>query len=554
MKGKQCWLSALAALAALALMAGCGKSSSTGSGKLATEQVMTIAWGAEPPSLDPGLATDTTSSNILLNIMDPLVKLGPAPDLEPVPNLAESWDVEGSVVTFHLRKDGKWTNGDPVTANDFEYSWLRTISPELGADYAYQFFGIKGAAEYNGCDPATGKDAEKKACDSAALKDAVGVEATDDYTLKVTLTSPQPWFVQQSAHSSFLAVHKGTIDKYGDKWTESKNIVTNGPFNLASWKHNAAVDLVKNEEWRNADDVSLTTVDGRIITEGTTRVQAFESGEVDALDSGGIPPADLPRLKKMPEYTKYPSLGTYYYGFNVKNIPDVNQRIAMGMAIPRQQLVDKIWQDDRNPATCFTPVGMPGFDGIKQEFLPTNGDMTKAKEYMAKVKDPVTDITFYTNSEDPGHRAIAIVVQSIWKKLGINMEIKQMEWAQFIENLGPPPESSVDVYRMGWIGDFVDDINFLELWTCDSGNNNTNWCSKDFDALIEKARATTDVDARYDLYAQAEAILTGSDGDMPIIPMSWYVLNNLEKASIKDTFNINLLNQFDLSKVKVKEA
>src|SRR3954451_2066360 len=197
---------ALAAFVAAVLavsVAGCGggskSSDSSGSsanttdtnvGTLADQQVVTMSVGAEPPSLDPGLATDTTSSNVILNIMDPLVRLDPNTN-EALPSLAESWDVNGATVTYHLRKDGKWTNGDPVTANDFVYSWKRTLSPELAADYAYQLYGLKGAAEYNSCE---------KNCD--ALADKVGVEAPDDYTLVVHLTSPQPWFVQQSAHTA----------------------------------------------------------------------------------------------------------------------------------------------------------------------------------------------------------------------------------------------------------------------------------------------------------------------------------------------------------------
>jgi oligopeptide transport system substrate-binding protein len=215
----------------------------------AAEQAITISWGAEPPSLDPGLATDVTSSNILLNVMDPLVKLGP--DLEPVPSLAASWETsaDGLTVTLHLRPDGSWTNGEPVTAYDFEWSWKRTLSPELAADCAYQFYGIAGAAEYNACDPT--------AQDCSALRDQVGIRALDDRTLDVTLVSPQPWFVQQLAHHSFLAVHRPTVEQYGDGWTDPEVIVTNGPFRLESWVHDAEIDLVKWEGWRDAASVAL---------------------------------------------------------------------------------------------------------------------------------------------------------------------------------------------------------------------------------------------------------------------------------------------------------
>jgi ABC-type oligopeptide transport system substrate-binding subunit len=526
------------------IAAGCGggdKKGAAGDGGAAKSQVLKMAWGAEPPSLDPGLATDTTSSNVLLNIMDPLVRLGD--DLQPVPALAESWDVDGKVVTFHLRDDGRWTNGDPVTAHDFEYSWKRTLDPKLAADYAYQLYGIVGAEAYNNAKPAN----------AAKLRDKVAVKALDDHTLQVTLTSAQPWFVQQMAHHSFLAVHRPTVEKHGTKWTEPRNIVTNGAFKLAGWKHDASITLVKNNDWRNADDVALDRVEGRIIVDGTTRVQAFEAGEVDALDGGGLPPADMARLKQMPEYEKYPALGTYYYGFNLKNIPDLNQRRAMAFAIDRQSIIDNVAQADQIPATGMVPQGMPGFDVIKQDFLPTTADLDKAKEFMSKAEDPKRKITLFHN-DSPGHKEIAVAVQGMWKELGIDVTIKAQEWAQYLEFLGPPPSDAVYVYRLGWIGDYVDPMNFLELWTSKSGNNNTRFASPAYDRLIEQARNTADDEERYDLYRQAEAMLTGPEGDLPISPIYWYTYTNLERESVKDTFNINLLDQFDLSKVVIKEV
>jgi ABC-type oligopeptide transport system substrate-binding subunit len=537
-------LALLVAVAAL-VAAGCGGGSSSdnntgtaGSGELAADQTITIAWGAEPPSLDPGLATDTTSSNVLLNIMDPLVKLDPE-TLKPVPSLAQSWDVNGANVTFHLRQDGKWTNGQPVTANDFVYSWLRTMSPELGADYAYQFYGIKGAQEYNSCDP--------KKDDCNALKAKVGVSAPDKYTLKVQLTSPQPWFIQQAAHHSFLAVNRSAVEKWGEKWTQPGHIVTNGPFKLAAWKHDAEIDLAKWNQWRDAKDVKLTRVNGKIITDGTTAVQSFAAGEVD-VNTTGIPPADLPRLKTEDTYQNYPALGTYYYGLNVKNVP-LQERKALAFAIDRREIIDHIAQADQVPATSFVPKGMPGFSEIKNDFLQPTADMSKAKEMLANTPNAKKHINLFVN-DAPGHKEIAIAVQAAWKKLGIDVTLKQMEWAQFLEFLGPPPNKSVDAYRLGWIGDYVDAINFLELWTCDSGNNNTNYCNPKYDALIEKARSTADNAERFKIYGQAEDMLTGPNGDFPIIPIYWYTYVTQEAPSVRDSFNINLLDQFDLSKVQ----
>jgi oligopeptide transport system substrate-binding protein len=522
-----------------------GTAAQTGEQPQAAEQVITIAWGAEPPSLDPGLATDTTSANIIGNIMDPLVTLNPE-TLEAEPGLAESWEVseDGLTVTYQLAEDAAWTNGDPVTANDFVYSWKRTLSPELAADYAYQLYGVKGAQEYNGCE---------NNCD--ALADAVGVRAVDDTTLEVTLTSPQPWFVAQTAHHSFLPVHQATVEQFGDQWTTPENIVTNGPFMLVAREPEASIDLEKWPEWRNADEVTLERVNGRIIVDGTTRVQAFEAGEVDALDGSGLPPDEMPRLKELPEYENYPYLGTYYYGFNVNNITDVNQRKAMSLAIDRQTIIDNIAQADQQPATGFTPPGIAGQEEINPEspWTPASGDLEQAQQLLDQVSGPDTQINLFHN-DAPGHREIAVAVQSMWQELGLETTIKAQEWAQYLEFLGPPPSKQIDVYRLGWIFDYPDAMNGLELWTCDSGNNNTGWCNEEFDALVEQARETPDDAERFGIYAQAEQIMFGEDGDVPMALIYWYTLPNLEKLSIKDTFFIGPLNDMDLTKVVVTEA
>jgi oligopeptide transport system substrate-binding protein len=506
----------------------------------AAEQTLRIAWGAEPPSLDPGKATDTTSSNVILALMDPLVKLNPD-TLEPEPAAADSWDIDGNVVTFHLNQDATWTNGDPVTAQDYVYSWKRTLSPELAADYAYQLYGITGAAEYNGCE---------ENCD--ALADKVGVTAVDDYTLQVELTSEQPWFIGQASHHSFLPVHQATVEQYGDNWTDPENIVTDGPFMLESWDHEASINMVKNPNWRDADSVSLERIDGSIIVDGITRVQAFEAGEVDALDGGGLPPEEIERLKSEPYYEQYPALGTYYYGFNVKNIGE-EQRKAMSLAINRKIITDDIDRTGRAQATGMTPEGVKGFDVINPNspWLPAEGDMTQAQDLMSQAQDPKTKVNLFHN-DSPGHKEIAVAVQSMWKELGIDTTIKAQEWAQYLEFLGPPPNKAVDVYRLGWIYDFPDAINGLELFTCDSGNNNTNWCNEEYDSLVEEARKTVDDDARYEIYRQLEGLMFDEDGEVPITPIMWYTYPNLEQDSIRDTFFINPLDQIDFTKVVVQ--
>lgn len=530
------------ALAGLAVaLAGSSAAATGAQGAAAAAGILRMSIGAEPPSLDAGLATDTTSSSILLNIMDPLVRLGPAPALKPLPGAASSWTAKGNVVTLHLNKAVKWWDGRPTTANDYVYSWLRTISPELGADYAYQFFAIKGAEAYNSCDP--------KKADCEALKAAVGLKALNNYTLQVTLNSPQPWFIQQLAHNSFLPVDKAIVEKYGNKFTEAANFIGNGPFKLTEWKHDASLTLVKNTKWRLAKTLKLNRIEMQVITDGTTAQNAFDAKNID-LDTTGVVPQDIPRYKKTPYWHVDPSLGTYYYGFNVKNITDVNQRRAMAFAIDRKAIVKYIAQAGQVPARGFTPIGISGGPTINAtDFLPAIHQTAKAKAFMAKVKSPKTNLTLYVNNA-PGHIKIATAVQAFWKDIGINASIKVMEWKQYLQFMGPPPNNDVDTYRMGWIYDFPDAYNGLVLFTCNSGNNYTNWCNKKFDGLVEQASRTPDAEKRTALYKQAESILTGANGDLPIMPIYWYTFANLVGTNVKGFF-INPTGQYDLTKVSV---
>ena len=510
-----------------------------GGGQPAAEQVLQMNLGTEPPSLDPVLATDNVSSFVLQQIIDPLIRLDT--DSQPVPALAEEWEVEGTTLTFHLRDDGQWTNGDPVTAEDFVYSWKRLLDPKAAAEYAYQFYGIVGAEEYNTCE---------RNCN--ALADRIGVEAVDERTLRVELTSEQPWIVSQMSHQSFYPVHRATVEEFGDRWTEPENIVTNGPFTVTEWQHDESMVLEKWDEFRGADEVELTRVEMRMITDPVTALQAFEAGEVDTcLDDACIPPQEIDRLKETEEFIVVPNLATYYYGANIKNIPDVNQRLALSFALDRTEIVEQVTKAGEIPATSMAPQGMPGWDVYHQEFLPTTADLDQARQYLDQAQNPKMNLTLFYNNA-PGHKEIATAVQSQWSELGVNVEIKQQEWAQFLEFLGPPPNNAVDVYRLGWIYDFPDAINGLELWTCDSGNNNTNFCDQAFDDVIAEAKATEDEAARNELYAQAEEIMFGQDGVMPIIPIYWYTYVNLENLSIRETFEISPLDQIDLTKVVVQ--
>ena len=480
-------------------------------------------------------------------MMDPLVKLND--ELEPEAALAQSWEVsdEGKAVTFHLRRDGRWTNGDPVTAADFEYAWKRVLDPELASGFAYQLYGIAGAREYNGCDP------EKHDC--SLLRDRVQVSAVDERTLEVRLTSSQPWFIAQSAGASFLPVHRETVEQFGREWTEPANIVTNGPYRLTSWKQGESLTLAKWADWRNAAEVEIRRIDARVIKDATTALLAFEAEEIDAcLENACIPPGDVERLRAGDAYVRVPALATQYFGFNMETVSDLNLRRALAFAVDRRSLVANVTKGDEEPATSFTPKGMPGFESIAQDFLPEAADLEAARKYLADTVTSRRKLNFvYTHGCDPAADDIAIAVQAMWRKIGVETTLRRIEPKQFLEQLGPPLHSSIDVWMMCWVADYADDINFLEFWTCPAGGDPRSYCDAAYDDLIRRARSTPDDADRHKLYAQAEAKLTGPSGDLPFIPTYWSTFRTLRRPGIEG-WEPNLLDRYDFTNVSISNG
>jgi len=528
------WAGALAAIAIVVI------GSAAGAPAQKSQQLRILILG-DASSLDAGLATDTTSSNIIQSLNEPLVTFGPPPKLKAVPAAAESWTVKGANITINLRKDLRWTTGKQVTAQDYVWSWLRAISPELGSEYAYQFNGIKGAKEYNACDP--------KAGSCAALRSQVAISAPNKTTIKVQLVAPQAWFVQQLNHTTFIPVHRATVEKFGEKWTEPGNIVSFGPYKLASWKHDAQLVLVKNTKWRDAKNVRITKITFTAISDAATAENAYAAGNADVNEVDLTGPL-VDKWEKSKEYKTYGTIGTYYYGFNVKNIPDVNQRRAMAYAIDQKAIIKFVTKGGQFPAKAFTPSRAPGAKEInKNSNLPATAKLAQAKAFMAKVKNPKLNVNLYFNTST-GHAAIATAVQAYWKELGITTTLKNMEFGQYLDFLGPPPNSDVDVYRLGWIYDYPDAYNGFELWTCASGNNNTGWCNKKYDAIVAKAARTPNDDARFKLYQQAETILTGANGSLPIMPIYWYVFHSLVKPNVQG-YNVDLVDRTDYTGVSL---
>jgi oligopeptide transport system substrate-binding protein len=482
-----------------------------------SDQVLRVDWSEDDGSLEPGQIGFATE-NVLMNIMDPLVKL--TPDLRPVPNLAQSWDVsaDGLTVTFHLRDDGRWTNGDPVTAHDFEWSWLRTISPVRAADWAYLFYGISGAEKYNTCDPA------QRSC--VPLRESVGVSAVDDHTLQVRLSSPQPWFPRLVAYQPFLAVHRPTVERYGDGWMDPEHIVTNGPFKLIRWVRDKQLDLARWDGWRNAEDVHLATVLGRFTPDGEARIKEFDRGEVD-----GFPGGYIPVIKGKPGYSFHPNMDTEFYAFNTKAVPDVNERRALALAIDRSSLR----YEYAVPATGMTPLGTPGFDAINtgSPWLPEHGELAKAKQLMAAVNDPKRNLTLVVNETCDNCVQAAEAIRRMWKPLGIQVTIRRVEWAQYLSLTSRPLGPGVDVVRTGWYADYPDAYNFLQILGCAALANYTSFCDHGYDALLKQAVEIQDERERNGIYAQLEQRLFGPNGSVPVIPLWWTRVSSLVRENVK---------------------
>ncbi|GAB4254154.1 MAG: oligopeptide ABC transporter substrate-binding protein OppA [Thermoleophilia bacterium] len=483
-------------------------------GELAEDQTLTVEIASEPPSLDPNLATDTTSSLIINNIFEGLVRLDENGDAQP--GAAESWEVseDGLTYTFHLREDDAWTNGDPVTSEDFKNSWLRILAPETAADYAYQLYFIEGAEEYN--------------AGEGAAED-VAIETPDPETLVVTLKSVTPWFLPLLSHQAYFPIPLATVEEFGDQWTEPENIVTNGRFTLASWEHEASVTLQKWPEHWDADSVFLETVNLPMIEESTTAVAAWENGELDIVRD--LPVADMDRLKAMPEYTSYPLLGIYYYGFNVEHSPldDVNVRKALALAIDRQTIVENVTKQGQIPATSFTPEGMPGFETYVKNFLQPTADVEQAKALLeeAGYADGFDITIFYNTSES--HQAIATAIQSMWQEIGVNASLQNMEWKQYLDFVQNDPETQV--YRMGWVADFNDAYNFLDILRGGGGNNYTRWASDEYDELLDAALQAETDEERFEIYSQMEEII--SVEEMPVAPIYWYTNPDLVRDYVQ---------------------
>ncbi|MBI9102501.1 MAG: peptide ABC transporter substrate-binding protein [Spirochaetales bacterium] len=463
---------------------------------------------AEPESLDPHVTEGVPEANIARCLFENLVSYDPQ-TLGPVPGVAESWEVsdDGLTWTFKIRKDAKWSDGVAITAQTVVDSWIRMVSPELAASYAYlPGMVIKGANAYNSGD---------------AGPEAVAIRALDDYTFQFDLVGPAPYVLGMLSHGSFSIVPMHTIEKFGTEWVRPENIVTNGPFMLKNYIPQDKIVFEKSATYWDADAVKLDEVIFYPIDDANTAINMFLQGDLDWLPE--VPDARLDEMKLRDDYNINEAFITYYYEFNQTEPPfdDVRVRKAFAMSIDRQELIDRVARGGQSPAFGLTPplAKYPAVVGFEES-------VAEAKRLLAEAGYPngagFPDTTLIYNTSE-GHKRIAEYCQQKWaENLGIEITIENQEWATFVANR---QEQNFEIARAGWQGDYVDPNTFLEdLLHSASGNNDGKYNSAMYDGYLEEAKMMPEGQARYDVLAKAEALAIGED--MALMPFYYYTTMN----------------------------
>lgn len=485
--------------------------------QLAEKQTLVRNNGSEVQSLDPHKIEGVPESNISRDLFEGL--LISDVDGKPSPGVAEKWENKDfKVWTFHLRKDAKWSDGTPVTAQDFVYSWQRLANPNTASPYAsYLQYGHI----VNIDDIIAGK---KPVTD-------LGVKALDDHTFEVTLSEPVPYFYKLLVHSSVSPVPKAAVEKYGEKWTQPANIVTNGAYKLKDWVVNERIVLERNANyWDNAKTV-INQVTYLPIASEVTDVNRYRSGEID-MTYNNMPIELFQKLKKeIPnEVHVDPYLCTYYYEINNQKAPfnDVRVRTALKLAMDRDIIVNKVKNQGDLPAYSFTPPYTDGAKLVEPEWFKWSQEKRneEAKKLLAEAgytaEKPLTFNLLYNTSDL--HKKLAIAAASIWKKnLGANVKLENQEWKTFLDTRH---QGNYDVSRAGWCADYNEPTSFLNMVLSDSSNNTVHYKSPAFDKLIADTLKVTDEALRSELYSKAEQQL---DKDSAIVPVYYYVNARLVK-------------------------
>lgn len=488
-----------------------------------TAGVLHLGNGTEVQGIDPHTTTGIPEYHVQLALFEGLLGKNPV-TLDPEPGVAERWEVseDGLTYRFFLRRNARWSDGTPITAEDFRWSWWRGLQPALGNEYAYMMYALKNAEAY-----VTGKIDDFS---------QVGVRVLDPYTLEVELSAVTPYFLQLMDHHSYYPVPRHVVEKFGpitdrfSPWTRPGNFVGNGPFRLVEWKLNRHIRVEKDPGYWDAEHVRLNAVMFYPTENIPTEERLFRSGQLHYTNETPIDKIPLYRQTRPDELRLVPYLGTYFYALNVTRpgVDDVRVRRALAMAIDRKLLIDTVLHGVNVPAYSSVPAGTLGYQPPKL----FDFDPVEARRLLAEAGYPdgkgMPPLEILYNTHDL-HRKIAVAVQQMWKKhLNIDVTMVNQEWKVYLDT-----RSNMDftVVRWAWIGDYVDPNTFLDIWTTDSGNNDTGWSNAEYDDLVlRKIPAMKTTAERFAGFKKAETILIE---EMPVIPVYTYTTKHLVSRSVK---------------------
>jgi len=508
-------------LLAISLLAvGCQGGAVEGTGEKILRQNSS---SGEPSSLDPAKAFDEDSMDVVGSLFEGLMRLNA--QHQPEPAVAEKVDVssDGRTYTFHLR-DTRWSNGEKVTAHDFEYAWKRVLNPQTASEAAFLMYFIENAEAYN-----TGK----------ATADQVGVKATDDRTLVVKLSQPTPFFKQLTCYPVYSPVYKKGLEKNPNLYNEAASYVSNGPFKMKTWKHDQKIEVVKNKHYRLADQVKLDGISWTMVTEQKTAYQMYQSGQLDMLSRKSVPADILAGLIKKGDAKVNPGSGLEFFRFNVTKPPFHNAKIrkAFALAVDRTAIVKQVVQGNEQPAGAFVSPGTLSQTGdfrkAASPFVPLTAQPAQAKRLLQegmkeegwKTLPPVT--LLYNSNEK--NKAVAEALQAMFKQnLGVDVRLQSQETKVFLSN---QKAKNYQLSRSSFLPDYNDPYNYLESFQTDHPMNRTGWSNPQYDALVKKAFSEPDDTKRLEYLHQAEKILFD---EMPIFPLYYYNQVHVQKDYVKN--------------------
>lgn len=517
------------------------KSAEVDPSALAETQEITINNGTEPESLDPHKVSGVPESNLIRQMIVGLAST--TPDGDTMPGMAESWDSEDNKVwTFKLR-DANWSNGDPVTAEDFVYSFRRVVDPMTASPYA----SYLADAKVVGADAIIAGDAET---------DTLGVKAIDDKTLEITLSEPVPYFPDMLIHTSTYPVHPATVEEFGEKWTDPANIVVNGPYKVSDWAVNDKIILTRNESYFDNANTTIDKITMLPIPEATTATQRYKAGEIDVTTE--IPTELFASLKTEigDEVKVSPKLCTYYYEFNTVRAPfdDARVRRALALALDRDIIADSVLKQGQTPSYQFTPTSTQGMvnNAPDWEAWDKAKRIEEAKKLLTEAgyneSNPLKFELLYNTSES--HKKIAVAASSLFKEaLGnVEVELNNKEWKTYLDTRR---NGDYDMARAGWCGDYNEPSTFLNILKSGNSNNYGKYSNSTFDDLMSQTlQAGVTPEQRGNLYKQAEAQL---DQDMPLLNVYHYVGTKLIKPYVNGFAVNDPLDTFQVKDMTILE-